>query len=362
MDFIDQIRQIAARIPKQLEFIKTEEATKNALIMPFINALGYNVFDPTEVVPEFTADVGLKKGEKVDYAILKDGNPIMLVECKAAGANLDLGQIDQLLRYFHTSSARVGILTNGVVYRFYTDLDSPNIMDTKPFLEFDMLDIKEAAVHEVKRFTKSAFDPSELTLAATYLRYTKEIKAHIAEQFVRPSEELVLFFAGRVYTGKKTKAVVERFSEITQRALQQFVTDSINDRLRQALGDGTNVQAPVAAALPPQEPAQSAASASKEDGLVTTETEIEAYHMVKAILRETVDPKRVVMRDAKSYCSVLLDDNNRKPICRFRFGDAKKVLVLFDEQRNEMPVQIGDLHEIYQFAEKLKLIPSYYAK
>ncbi len=78
MDFIDRIRDLSTRIPKQLEHIQTEEATKNALIMPFISALGYNVFDPTEVVPEFTADVGIKKGEKVDYAIHLDGKPIML--------------------------------------------------------------------------------------------------------------------------------------------------------------------------------------------------------------------------------------------------------------------------------------------
>lgn len=207
MDFIDQIRQIAGRIPKQLEHIKTEEGTKNALIMPFINALGYNVFDPTEVVPEFTADVGLKKGEKVDYAIVKDGKPIMLFECKAAGANLDTEHFSQLLRYFHTTAARVGILTNGIVYRFFTDLDEPNKMDMKPFLELNMLDIKEAAVEEVKRFSKSAFNPDELANAATELRYTKEIKLVLTEQFADPSEELVRLLLGRVHTGTKTKRI-----------------------------------------------------------------------------------------------------------------------------------------------------------
>ncbi len=361
MDFIDQIRQIAARIPRQLEHIRTEEATKTALVMPFINALGYNVFDPTEVVPEFTADVGLKKGEKVDYAILKDGKPIMLFECKAAGSNLGQEQFGQLLRYFHTSSARVGVLTNGVQYRFFTDLDSPNVMDNKPFLELDLMDIKEVSVQEVKRFGKLTFNADELTLAAAQLRYTKEIKELIAEQFVCASQELVAFFVGRVYSGLKTKAVMARFTEVTQRALQQFVTDSINDRLRQALGDGASIAA--AAPVAVQAAAEAHAPApDKDDGVVTTNDELEAFHIVKAILRETVDPKRIFLRDAKSYCSVLLDDNNRRPLCRFRFTDAKKVFVLFDDQKNEVPVPIAELNDIYQLADKLKAMPGFYAK
>lgn len=77
-DFTDRIRDLAAQVRIQLPNIQTEEATKNALIMPFITALGYNVFNPTEVTPELHADVGLKKGEKVDYAILVDGKPAIL--------------------------------------------------------------------------------------------------------------------------------------------------------------------------------------------------------------------------------------------------------------------------------------------
>lgn len=362
MDFIDLIRQIAVRIPKQLEHTKTEEATKHALVMPFINALGYNVFDPTEVVPEFTADVGLKKGEKVDYAIIKDGRPIMLFECKSADANLDLGQYSQLLRYFHTTSARVGILTNGIIYRFFTDLDEANKMDPKPFLELNMLDLKEAAVDEVKRFTKSAFNPDELANAATELRYTKEIKQVLAEQFADPSDEMVRLLVGHVHTGTKTKKIMERFTEITRRALTQFITDAINDRLRQALGEGNALAQPVAMAQQAMAQAMPDLGVAKDDkGIVTTQEEIEAFHIVKAILREAVDPKRVIMRDTVSYCGVLLDDNNRKPLVRFRFGDTKKFLVLINEKKEEERILISDLHDIYQHAERIKLTVSFYA-
>ena len=136
MDFIDKIREFASRIPNQLGHIQTEEATKNALVLPFITALGYNVFDPTEVVPEFTADIGTKKGEKVDYAVLKDGKPILLFECKWCGTDLEREHASQLYRYFSVTDGRFGVLTNGIIYRFYSDLEKENKMDEKPFFEF----------------------------------------------------------------------------------------------------------------------------------------------------------------------------------------------------------------------------------
>lgn len=129
--------------------------------MPFINLLGYDVFNPTEVVPEFTADVGTKQGEKVDYAIFKDDEVIMLIECKKYGADLSEVHTSQLYRYFSVAHARIAVLTDGVLYRFYTDLEESNIMDTKPFLEFNMLDVQPPLVSELKRFTKPAFDLNE---------------------------------------------------------------------------------------------------------------------------------------------------------------------------------------------------------
>ncbi len=109
--------------------------------MPFIQTLGYDVFNPFEVMPEFTCDIGTKKGEKIDYAIMKDGNPVILIECKHWNQELTLYD-NQLLRYFHVSTAKFGILTNGIVYKFYTDLEHENKMDEKPFLEVVCLQSK----------------------------------------------------------------------------------------------------------------------------------------------------------------------------------------------------------------------------
>ena len=114
MDFKDEIKQFTERVEKLKPEIKTEEATKNAFIMPFIRSLGYDVFNPLEVIPEFVADIGIKKGEKVDYAIMRDGTPMILVECKHWSENLDPHN-SQLFRYFHTTKAKFGLLTNGIV-------------------------------------------------------------------------------------------------------------------------------------------------------------------------------------------------------------------------------------------------------
>ena len=177
MDFIDHIHDLSVRIEKQASVIQTEEATKNAFVMPFISALGYNVFDPTEVTPELVADVGTKKGEKVDYAILINGKPIILFECKWCGTNLDKENPTQLYRYFSAKTdAKFGILTNGIIYKFYSDLENQNVMDTKPFLELNMLNIKEPVVEEVKKFSKSTFDLNSILDTARELKYMREIR------------------------------------------------------------------------------------------------------------------------------------------------------------------------------------------
>lgn len=216
MDFKDKLLDLSKKIPQQLEHINTEEATKNALVMPFINCLGYNVFDPTEVVPEFTADVGIKKGEKVDYAVMQDGNIIMLYECKSANSKLADTHSSQLYRYFSVTDARIGILTNGVEYHFYSDLDQPNRMDPKPFLVLNMQSVDERVIDELKRFTKSIFDVEDIMSTANDLKYKREIGHRIAQEFKSPSEELVRLLAGDVYSGRFTQSVVEEFTEITK--------------------------------------------------------------------------------------------------------------------------------------------------
>ena len=186
MDLKDMILQIGQKIDKIKDNLQTEEATKNALIMPMLTALGYNVFDPTEVLPEYTCDIGTKKGEKIDYAILKDGEPVILIECKHWAQDLSLYD-NQLLRYFGVSTAKFGVLTNGIIWRFYTDLEKPNQMDTVPFLEVNLQALKDAQIEELKKFHKSYFNVEAVLSTANELKYLGELRSVIQSELTDPS-------------------------------------------------------------------------------------------------------------------------------------------------------------------------------
>ena len=234
MDFKDSIKQISERIDTLKANLPTEEATKTALIMPFINALGYDVFNPLEVLPEMCCDIGTKKGEKIDYAIMRDGEPIILIECKHWEQDLNLHD-NQLLRYFNVSKAKFGVLTNGITYRFYTDLSEPNIMDDKPFLEINMLDLKDTQIEELKKFHKSYFDVDMILSSASELKYMGELRTVIGKEFTTPSPDFVRFFGKQVYDGVFTPKVLEQFSTLVKRTINNYVSDIISDRLKAAI-------------------------------------------------------------------------------------------------------------------------------
>lgn len=352
MDLIDALNRIASRIPQQLPLLQTEEATKNALVMPLINALGYNVFDPLEVVPEFTADVGIKKGEKVDYAIMIDGKPMIVIECKVAGSTLDLKYASQLYRYFSVTDARFAILTDGIDYQFYSDLESPNKMDEKPFFEFSMNSVEQRVADELKKFSKSNFDLNNILSGASELKYRKQIKKLIAEQYDSPSEELVRLFTAKVISGRFTSEVKEQFTSLVKLAFREFVRDQINTRFKSALeGSDASTEIIDEEVLDDED--------TPDNGIVTTESEIEAFHIVRAIMSRFTNPERVVMRDTKSYCGILLDDNNRKPICRLRFNSSNLYIGLFDSKTEEK-ISIDKPSDIYNYSDRLSAMVDLY--
>jgi len=362
MDFIDHLRVLAARISNTRAIIQTEEATKIAMVMPFIQILGYNVFDPTEVTPELVADVGTKKGEKVDYAILRDGKPIILFECKKAGADLHINHASQLFRYFHVTAARFGVLTNGLVYRFFTDLEQPNKMDEKPFFEFNILDFKERDVEELKKFAKSAFDLEIILTTANELKYTRAIQTRLAEWMVNPSEDFVRLVSSELLGSRRfTPAVRDQFTPITRRAFEQLIGERINERLKGAMApESVSVSEPISVVAPVRVDATAATTAT-EPQFATSPEELEGFHIVRAIVRGLVPTKRVVMRDAQSYCAILLDDNNRKPICRLRFNNTEKLrLGLFNDKKEEELVSLEAVDDIYNHAEQIRAVVSSY--
>lgn len=355
-EFADRIRDLASQVRSQLPHIQTEEATKNALIMPFISALGYNVFNPTEVTPELHADVGLKKGEKVDYAILVDRKPAILFECKWHGADLSKAHTSQLYRYFSVTEARFGVLTNGIKYWFYSDIDAANKMDAKPFFEFNLFDYRDSELDELAKFAKAAYDLDSILATANELKYTNAIIQELEREFANPSADMVRLLLGRAHEGRLTTSIREQYRSTVTKAMQQFIRERVSRRLKSALtAESEAASSPVGETLDGAEPQ------STEDEIETTTEEIDAFFTVRSILHAHVDPRRIVMRDVRSYCGILLDDNNRKPICRVYLHRRQPSIGLFDaDDRKEERVAIEDVAQIYSLSDRLLKTLSHY--
>src|SRR6476659_4623388 len=349
MDFKDEVKQLGLRTEKMMPQIQTEEATKNALIMPFIKLLGYDVFDPFEVNPEFVADIGIKKGEKVDYAIMKDGEPIIIIECKHHLEKLDPHN-SQLFRYFHVCKAKFGLLSNGLQYRFYTDLNDANKMDEKHYFEFNIAEIKDDQIEELKKFHKSYFDIENISNTASDLKYTNELKNLITSELKDPTATFVKHFANQVYQGKLTEKILNQFTELVKRSSNQVLNDAITNRLKTALGkeeENSNQSSEKITTEPVM---------ATESGVFTTEEEMEVFHIVKSILRTKVEVKRIVARDVQSYFGILLDDNNRKPICRLYFNTiSRKSIGIFGAGKVETKYDLESLDDIYHYSEELEM-------
>lgn len=294
LEFFEKIKKISERVALNLENVRgKEEATKTALVLPLLQVLGYDVFDPMEVYPEFTADVPEVKGEKVDYAIMRDNKPILLIECKSVGENLDKPQHKaQLRRYFHVTHARFGVLTNGISYCFFTDIERENVMDSKPFFEFNMLDPQELAIAELHKFSKSIFNPDYLRDNASDLKYTSEIKKIIAEQFAEPSSEFVKFFLdqNKLFSGVKTQNVINKFTPIVQRSLNQFLNEWVKDKFQSVIENSNPVNL---ASTPEIISTEINPVESKNTEVETTQEELEAFYIVKSILSEVSDLSKV---------------------------------------------------------------------
>ncbi len=345
MSFDEKITALIQRIPDLVDHLQTEEATKTALVMPFIAALGYDIFNPLEVIPEFTADIGTKKGEKVDYAVKYNGEISFLIECKKVGTDLSHAEMSQLFRYFHVTNARIGILTNGIQYNFYSDLEVSNKMDEKPFLQLNLNDPRTQILKEVKKLAKEDFNLSQVLSVANELKFISEIKKYLLSQYESktPDEDFVKFLYKSANLGKLfTANAKEQFSPIVKKAFEQFINERIEERLRPVWKKEVEVveEVPDNSDIPTGE-------------IITTEEELEGFRIVRAIISRVVNPERVVYRDTKSYMGILLDDNNRKPICRLCFNTKQKCVILFDQDRKEVRQPVDNLTDLYKFSDDM---------
>lgn len=334
------LRQVGKRIAELKSSITNEEQTKNAFIMPFFQVLGYDIFNPLEFVPEFTADVGIKKGEKVDYAIIVDGQPQILIECKSINDKLTKHD-SQLFRYFGTTTSKFGILTNGQEYKFFTDLDEPNKMDTTPFLTIDIANIKDNQFAEIIKFHKDNFDIDNIVSSASELKYLNLLKAFLNENIQEPSPKFVKYLVSEIYEGRITQNISDTFKPIIAKGFNQFVTDRVNEKLSAALNTNVATSTETTVEEAPQ-------TTSTEDEIITTPDELEAYTVVKIVLKDTIDPDRIYYRDNRSYFNVLLDNNIKKWILRYRSNNKKTTIEIRDHGIFEIagPLEISQYQQI----------------
>lgn len=341
MDLEGALGELSKKIKEHREVLLTEEAAKTALVMPFLQALGYNVFNPAEVVPEFTCDVGTKKGEKVDYAICNGDKVDILIECKPANTDLSINHASQLFRYFATTAARVAILTNGVIYKFYSDVETPNVMDSKPFFILDLENLKKGDVRTLSGFGRGTFDIEQIVREAGKLKLQSLVLLELQKEFAEPSDDLIRLLGKRVYSGHITASVKDTLKSLIVNSFQSLVRDSVNERLTSAL----SATEPVAQNQEPE--------AESADAIETTEDELTGFNIVRAIAAQKIDIGRLYLRDSKSYCAILLDDNNRKTVARLWFNSATARYLGTFKGKDETRMSVTGPVDIYKHSKAI---------
>lgn len=320
MAFKDEIQKLSVQIKERMVHITNEEMTKQALIIPFIQMLGFDVFNPVEVRPEYSADFGKKKGEKVDYALFKDNEPIIFIEAKSVNENLN-NHDAQLSRYFNsTTDVKLAILSNGVEYRFFTDLNANNIMDETPFLKIDLLNLKDSDIENLNKLRKENFDKDSLINYAEELVYTSTLNDSLRKLFSNPSDDFVRFIVKDLSETRITSNVIDRFRPLVKKAISNAVLEIVSKGLYQEEAATVKVDS--------EQDIEEVAIKNQQEvvrkSVVTTEEELEGLKIVKKILAENDrDVSEVNYRDTTNYFSIYFK-NTTKWIIRFNLDASKK--------------------------------------
>lgn len=347
MTFEEKLKNFVDEIPEKIKHINSEETTKIALIMPLLRIMGYDTTDPRIVQLEFTADIGTKKGEKIDIAIFKNDEAEILIECKPCMNELDENHISQLYRYYNITNSKIGILTNGIVYKFFTDTKSPGKMDNTPFLEINLNDLQNRDIIQLEKFSKEKYDVDKISDEVDILKYSNDIKNVLNIQIDEPNDEFVRVIAKEVYEGVLTKKPRDLFRKIIQKTFKEIINDRVDKALQNAIKNGeARDDVPIVVQKPEVE---------------TTNEELEAYYILRSIISEITDSERVTLRDRKSYCGVLLDNNQNYPINRLYFNNINKLAISFFDKfektdngsKIEDKVPIKSVKEIYDYKDRI---------
>lgn len=331
MDFAEEIKLFSNRIMQIKDKIQTEEAVKTSIVLPFFHLLGYDIFNPEEFIPEYTTDVGIKKGEKIDYVIMNELSPVLLIEVKNCPDKNLKRHISQLFRYFAVSKARYGMLTNGFRFILYTDLDEKNIMDTESFFEFNMLDLSDNDIIEISKYTKRNFNVDEIYESASELRYLSKIKQLIISQSKKPSDAFINYILSEIHIGRKTKTLVDIFREYTKVALKTLILDN-----KQNFNYDSNLDVD-----------------TMETSITMTQIEMESFYIVKSILRKTIAPENINFIDSETYFTVIVKNDSEKWICKISMKDKREITLPYNNEAGEITYNFESIDDLYELHKEL---------
>jgi len=347
IEFQEKVQNFSKQLKDKKEGINTEETTKIALIYPFVRLMGYDTTNPLEVRAEYTADIGAKQGEKVDLAILKDGQVNIIIECKPIHTKLEQEQLSQLYRYYSLTEAKIGILTNGIIWRFYADSKKPGIMDETPFLEVNIEHPKKSTIDKLENFTKENFNPQAIEDSINELKYKHDLKELLLTELQHPGDELTRVLTKQVYDGVVTQNVLKQFRGLIKSELQQIIQEKLDKTLNDAIESN-------------EIPEEKTDFTLDKKGVVTTQQEIDAGNIIRSIVSEITNPDDVVLKDGKYYCSMLYKNNNRRPVIRFYFNNTDKFsIMLFDNlttikgEKKGHRERIEQVNDLYNFKDEI---------
>lgn len=346
-----QIISLVDSINSQRANLNNEEQTKHICVMRFLyQVLGYDIFNSNEVVSEFSCDMLKEKGERVDYAILRNGSPAMIVEVKKFGENLDVHK-SQLKRYYAATKSRIGILTNGLRYMFFADLVDSNLMDDRAFMDIDISNMSDAQYESLERFHKSSFDLDAILSSASVQKDFGNIKDIMRRMLDEPSAELVKLVCREMVSGRFTDNVLNKLTPMVAKAWLSIQNDLMSEKLNVVIK--TNEENRIKE--------EGEVLEEKKREIETTEKEIEGYHYVKSIIG--CDYERLMMKDNLGYCNIIMDSNQRKSIVRLYFNNENKLklglmkgdeMEMIDLERVEDILKYnGEIRERYNYWKSL---------
>jgi len=335
----------ASRAPK----VESEASTNTSLVQPFLTALGYDVGNPEEVSPEHHADFSDKYKNKVDYAILHQGTPVIAIESKRVGSTMtdDRGQ---LRSYFNACpTVKLGILTDGLRYEFYADSDKPNMMDESAFLRLDLAEVaKDGAIDEntlggIAAIRNGLFNPEDVGAEAKRKLLFESIVEVIKGFKSAPSDEFIRFILARDEVGSKasktprsqiTQKIVEANRDVVQAAMEAFVAQEALARFGYAPRDVVKA-APERVESPPSAPAP-VVTGDQSDGIAPSEVEADAFGYAKNrlffLVRNDVlfhEVQKITFRKSKAAFRVYYGRPNSGSLFDYREHRDGRVILQF---------------------------------